>query len=133
MKKILLSLFVAVAAMALWSCGDSNTPSAVAEKSVKCLQNSDYEGYVDLLGTNDGKDSEEGEEQLVALLREKGEKTMKEKQGLKSYEVLSEEISEDGNKATVEMKIVYGNGEEKTEKVKLAKNDKGEWRITWGK
>ena len=69
----------------------------------------------------------------MALLREKGEKTMKEKQGLKSYEVLSEEISEDGNKATVEMKIVYGNGEEKTEKVKLAKNDKGEWRITWGK
>lgn len=72
MKKIILSLFVAVAALALWSCGDSNTPSAVAEKSVKCLQNSDYEGYVDLLGTGDGKDSEEGEEQLVALLREKG-------------------------------------------------------------
>ena len=135
MKKIILSLFVAVAALALWSCGDSNTPSAVAEKSVKCLQNSDYEGYVDLLGTGtkDGKDSEEGKEQLVALLREKGEKTMNEKQGLKSYEVLSEEISEDGNKATVEMKIVYGNGEEKTDKVKLKKNDKGEWRIIWGK
>lgn len=133
MKKIILSLFVTVAALALWSCGDSNTPSAVAEKSVKCLLNSDYEGYVDLLGTNDGKDSEEGKEQLVALLREKGEKTMKEKQGLKSYEVLSEEISEDGNKATVEMKIVYGNGEEKTEKVKLKKNDKEEWRIIWGK
>ena len=85
MKKIILSLFVAVAALALWSCGDSNTPSAVAEKSVKCLQNSDYEGYVDLLGTGtkDGKDSEEGKEQLVSLLREKGEKTMKEKQGLR--------------------------------------------------
>ena len=34
---------------------------------------------------------------------------MEKKQGIKSYEVLSEEISEDGKSANVKMKIVYGN------------------------
>ena len=67
------------------------------------------------------------------MLREKGTKTMEKKQGLKSYEVLSEEISEDGKSATVKMKMVYGDGSEDTSKVKLVKNDKGEWKMSFGK
>ena len=133
MKKLFFSMFVAVVTLTLWSCGNANTPSAVAEKAVKCIQKADYEGYVDLMNLKKTDEGNNEKEQLVALLREKGTKAMEKKQGLKSYEVLSEEISEDGNKATVEMKIVYGNGEEKTDKVKLKKNDKGEWRIIWGK
>ena len=72
-------------------------------------------------------------EQLVALLREKGTKAMEKKQGLKSYEVLSEEISEDGKSATVKMKMVYGDGSEDTQDLKLVKNDDGDWRLTMGK
>ena len=97
------------------------------------MQNEDYEGYVDLmdLKKSDGKDVEK--EQLAALLREKGTKTMEKKQGIKSYEVLSEEISEDGKSANVKMKIVYGNGDEDTQKMKLVKNDDGDWKLTMGK
>ena len=82
------------------------------------------------------KKTDEGnneKEQLVALLREKGTKAMEKKQGLKSYEVLSEEISEDGNSATVKMKMVYGDGSEDTQDLKLVKNDDGDWRLTMGK
>ena len=82
------------------------------------------------------KKTDEGnneKEQLVALLREKGTKAMEKKQGLKSYEVLSEEISEDGNSATVKMKMVYGDGSEDTQDLKLFKNDDGDWRLTMGK
>ena len=133
MKKLLISMFVAVVALTLWSCGSANTPSAVAEKAVKCMQKADYEGYVDLmdLKKSDGKDVEK--EQLAALLREKGTKTMEKKQGIKSYKVESEEISEDGKSATVNMKVVYGDGSEDTNKIKLVKNDKGEWKVSLGK
>ena len=133
MKKLFISMFVAVVALTLWSCGSANTPSAVAEKAVKCMQKADYEGYVDLmdLKKSDGKDVEK--EQLAALLREKGTKTMEKKQGIKSYKVESEEISEDGKSATVNMKVVYGDGSEDTNKIKLVKNDKGEWKISFGK
>ena len=134
MKKLFISMFVAVVALTLWSCGPANTPSAVAEEACKCMQNEDYEGYADLM---DLKKSEDGKgvekEQLAALLREKGSKTMEKKQGIKSYEVLSEEISEDGKSANVKMKIVYGNGDEDTQKMKLVKNDDGDWKLTMGK
>ena len=134
MKKLLISMFVAVVALTLWSCGPANTPSAVAEEACKCMQKADYEGYADLMDlkkSDDGKGVEK--EQLAALLREKGTKTMEKKQGIKSYEVLSEEISEDGKSANVKMKIVYGNGDEDTQKMKLVKNDDGDWKLTMGK
>ena len=133
MKKLFISMFVAVVAFTLWSCGPANTPSAVAEEACKCVQNEDYEGYVELMDLKETKNQESEKQQFVAMLREKGTKTMEKKQGLKSYEVLSEEISEDGKSATVKMKMVYGDGSEDTSKVKLVKNDKGEWKMSFGK
>lgn len=133
MKKLFISMFVAVVAFTLWSCGPANTPSAVAEEACKCVQNADYEGYVELMDLKETKNQESEKEQFVAMLREKGTKTMEKKQGIKSYKVESEEISEDGKSATVNMKVVYGDGSEDTSKIKLVKNDKGEWKISFGK
>ena len=133
MKKLFISMFVAVVAFTLWSCGPANTPSAVAEEACKCVQNADYEGYVELMDLKETKNQESEKEQFVAMLREKGTKTMEKKQGIKSYKVESEEISEDGNSAIVKMKVVYGDGSEDTNKIKLVKNDKGEWKVSLGK
>ena len=133
MKKLFISMFVAVVAFTLWSCGPANTPSAVAEEACKCVQNEDYEGYVELMDLKETKNQESEKEQFVAMLREKGTKTMEKKQGIKSYKVESEEISEDGKSAIVKMKVVYGDGSEDTSKIKLVKNDKGEWKISFGK
>ena len=133
MKKLFISMFVAVVAFTLWSCGPANTPSAVAEEACKCVQNEDYEGYVELMDLKETKNQESEKQQFVAMLREKGTKTMEKKQGIKSYNVESEEISEDGKSATVNMKVVYGDGSEDTNKIKLVKNDKGEWKISFGK
>ena len=133
MKKLFISMFVAVVAFTLWSCGPANTPSAVAEEACKCVQNEDYEGYVELMDLKETKNQESEKEQFVAMLREKGTKTMEKKQGIKSYNVESEEISEDGKSATVNMKVVYGDGSEDTNKIKLVKNDKGEWKMSFGK
>ena len=133
MKKLFISMFVAVVAFTLWSCGPANTPSAVAEEACKCVQNEDYEGYVELMDLKETKNQESEKQQFVAMLREKGTKTMEKKQGIKSYKVESEEISEDGKSATVNMKVVYGDGSEDTNKIKLVKNDKGEWKMSFGK
>ena len=133
MKKLFISMFVAVVAFTLWSCGPANTPSAVAEEACKCVQNEDYEGYVELMDLKETKNQESEKQQFVAMLREKGTKTMEKKQGIKSYKLESEEISEDGKSATVKMKMVYGDGSEDTSKVKLVKNDKGEWKMSFGK
>lgn len=133
MKKLFISMFVAVVAFTLWSCGPANTPSAVAEEACKCVQNADYEGYVELMDLKETKNQESEKQQFVAMLREKGTKTMEKKQGIKSYKVESEEISEDGKSAIVKMKVVYGDGSEDTNKIKLVKNDKGEWKVSLGK
>lgn len=54
---------------------------------------------------------------------------MKKKDGLKSIEIISEEISEDGNTATVKIKQTYGNGETQDGTQSMVKRD-GKWLMS---
>lgn len=65
-------------------------------------------------------------------MKEKAGKELEKKGGLKSFEVLSEEIAEDGNSAVVKFKQVYGNGEESEDEQKMVKVD-GKWLMDIGK
>ena len=134
MKKV--CVMAAMAAMLMFSaCGGGNTPTKVAEQAVKCMQDKDYEGFVDLMyvENEEGRDIE-GEKKMVAgMLQTKAESALGEKQGIQSYEVTSEEISEDGETAKVGMKVVYANGEEDDETLKLRKDADENWRIDIGK
>ena len=137
MKKLMTIVGVIILTLVMTACS-SNTPSKVAEKSVACIQKGDFEGYVDLIYVNKeeakNKEKLENEKQmLTAMLKEKASKEFEKKDGLKSYEALSEEISEDGNTAKVKMKIVYGNGTETTDDIKLRKDDAGNWKIDMSK
>ena len=117
------------------ACGGGNTPTKVAEQAVKCMQDKDYEGFVDLMyvENEEGRDIE-GEKKMVAgMLQAKAESSLNEKQGIQSYEVTSEEISEDGETAKVGMKVVYANGEEDDETMKLRKDADGNWKLDIGK
>ncbi len=116
------------------SCGGADTPTAVAEKSIQCLQDGDYEGYVDLLQleVDEGEDLNQKKESAVVLIREKAKEFIEKQEGIKSYEVLSETIAEDGNSAKVEMNVVYGNGKEDKQTVKLVKVD-DEWKVDFNK
>lgn len=66
-----------------------------------------------------------GKEKLKAAFGAQTEK-MKQKGGIKSIAVKSEEIN--GEMATVEVLLTYGDGSTQTEKNKLVKGDKG-WLI----
>ena len=136
MKKVIFGLFAVVAmTLALCSCENSNTPAKVAEKSIEYIQDKNYEAYVDLIyiEEKEGEETKYQKEELVVLLRGKMDMALEKKQGLASYKIVSEEISEDGKSAVVEAEIVYGDGSTDKEKVNLVKNDAGEWMLSMKK
>lgn len=48
MKKSVFGIFgLLVMALCFWSCGNSNTPAKVVEKSIEYVQDKNYEAYVD--------------------------------------------------------------------------------------
>ncbi len=66
------------------------------------------------------------------MMTSKASMTYQNNGALKSYEILSEEISEDGNEAVVKTKIEF---EKKTDEddVKLKKDADGNWKIDMSK
>lgn len=123
----------AVIMLVAYACGSSNTPTAVAEKATECIMNDDFEGFADLMyfTKSDKVDVKEQKEQFAALLKEKAAKNEK-REKITSYETISEEIAEDGQTAVVKMKRTYGD-KEKTEEMKMRKDEDGNWKVDLGK
>lgn len=135
MKKLTGFIILLIVAFTMSGCSD-NSPRAVAEKALSYMQKENWEGYVDLMYITDkeNKNNDKNKKEFVELLKDKGGKVIEKKGGIKSYEILSEEISEDGNTAIVKTKIVYGkDGLEENENIKLKKDDNGNWKIDLGK
>ncbi len=131
MKKNLI-LWSAIIAFIFAACGgSSNTPSSTVEAYFNAVKAGKYEKSLKYLAveseSEDGKLTEKEEAQMLALAG-KMEESMKEVGGIESFEVLSETIAEDGNTATVEVKLTNGNGDSDDSSMKLKKvND--EWKI----
>lgn len=125
MRKLLLMCAMAVMLTGLLAaCGGQNdSPRSVAKAAVSYMEKKDYKGYMSLTNATDQQ-----KEAMVQMLEKVG-KDGDSKGGLKSYEILDEEVDEAGGKATVSLKIVYENGEEKTEKMKMVKQD-GKWYLS---
>ena len=130
MKKVLSLAVVCLFVLALCSCGSSNTSEAVTTKAIKCIIDKDYDGYVDLMYFKKEKSSEDMK-QIVALVKDKMDKEMDQKQGIKDFKV--ETATVEDNKATVPYTLTYGNGETKEDTMKLIKTEKGDWMIDSGK
>ncbi len=137
MKKTLTLMAVLCAALLLASCS-SNTPSAVAERSVKCLMDGKYDEYADLLyvsdkDTDDPSRLKQEKEDFVQLLEAKYQETLKRTGGIDKYEIVSEEIAQDGETATVNISLTYKNGRTEDYTTRLRKDANGDWKITLGK
>ena len=143
MKKIFSFLAVAVIAFFAVSCGGNkgaNTgvkggPASIEKTIYAQLQKGNYAKAVEIMVENlDNIKASSAEEtaQMLSAFTEKAKESNEAKGGVKSFEVLEEEISEDGLSAVVSTKIVYGNGEEKTETSKYVKKD-GKWKLSMGK
>ena len=130
MKKVLTLATVCLFVLALCSCGSSNTPEEVTTKAIKCLIDKDYDGYVDMMYFKKEK-SNEDMKQIVALVKDKMDKELEQKQGIKEYKVGTPTIED--NKAVVPYTLTYGNGETKEDNMKLVKTNDGKWMIDSGK
>ena len=127
MKKILVMFVMACLTVVMAGCSSSNTPRGVTEQAAKCLMKKDFKGYIDLMDISE--DKKEGlKAGYTQMLEEKAAK-QPEAFDIKSYEFVDEQVDEEAGKAKVTMKVVYGNGKEKTDYTNLVKNDKGEWKI----
>lgn len=126
---------MAVCALFISSCSNDSTPSKAAKKYVSYFGKGDYEKFVEGVETNPEATPEEvkeSQEQLVNLLKSKGEESLKENGKIKNVEVVSEEISEDGTKAVVVLKQEYENGTSKEQSFDMVLQDK-KWKVSLGK
>lgn len=135
MKKLLGLVAIVAAMFAITSCGGGgNTPKGVTEQFIKAIQEQDGEKMAELVYYKEGKapSSDAEKQQAAAMMTSKASMTYQDNGALKSYEILSEEISEDGNEAVVKTKIEF---EKKTDEddVKLKKDADGNWKIDMSK
>lgn len=108
MKQVKIILF-ALCAILLTSCGGSK-PGKTVENFLGNIQKEKYTEAAQLIYIEDSAEAEE----VTAICEKLGSYT-KEQGGIKSYEVLSENIAEDGNTATVKVQVIYNGMPEGTE------------------
>ena len=134
MKK-LFTLFAVAVAMFMVSCaGAPATPSDAAVEYYQCVVNGDYEAFANAVhfDTTDPEEIAEGKAMITSLYKEKAAPQIKKKGGVTSIEAVGEAISEDGNTANVQLKVVYGDGSEKNEDIKLVKVE-DKWMLAFDK
>lgn len=125
MKRMMYGL-LALVAIIVMACS-SNTPGGAALKYYNDVKNGNYEAYVEGIAFKEEITAED-KEQFVTLMKEKADKEYKKKEGISKVEMLSEEMAEDGQTATVTMKIAYGNGETEESDVAMVLKD-GAWKM----
>lgn len=131
MKK-LVALFAVVAAFFAVSCGGPSTPGAAAVEIFELMADGKYEKVVEKFYVANPEEKAEFESTMLSLIKEKVEPQMKAKGGIDKVELVSEELSEDGNSARVTTKIYYGDGTTKEDHTKMVKVD-GEWLVSMEK
>ena len=134
MKK-LFTLFAVAVAMFMVSCASAPaTPSDAAVEYYQCVVNGDYEAFANAVhfDTTDPEEIAEGKAMITSLYKEKAAPQIEKKGGVTSIEAVGETISEDGNTANVQLKVVYGDGSEKNEDIKLVKVE-DKWMLAFDK
>ncbi len=132
MKK-LFTAALALAALALVvSCGSkTSSPGSAAKAYMEYLAAGDADRFVEGIHFDESLSAEEVEQSKAmwaSLVQEKGKKSVDEKGGLESVEVISETISEDGQTANVELKLTFGNGDVEEEELSVM-NVNGKWMM----
>lgn len=130
MKKILSIMSFALVALAFVSC-NNNSPEAVVQEYVADLQAGKYEEALDLFYFKKEL-TDKDKQQYVSLMTEKWGKEIDKKGGISGVEITNVEVAEDGNTATVNYTMKYGDGSTKDENTKLLKVD-GKWKMESGK
>jgi hypothetical protein len=130
-------LGIVAALAAVWfmaSCGDSNTPSGIAKTFYTQIRIGNYEKACRTVLPPDiytaemekeGTTYEEGIKYFSEILKNSYESAGS---GLKSFSVVKEDISEDGEKATVSISLLITDGSKNEIQHSFVKEN-GKWRM----
>lgn len=130
MKKLFSIFTILCAVVFMASCSSPSTPSDVVKKQIEIFKSGKFEKLADIVYFKGGQ-TEESAQMFTAVGAKMGPEIEK-KGGVDSFEITSEEISEDGATAKVKYSITYGNGNVETETAKTILQD-GKWYIDSGK
>lgn len=134
MKKVIYLVLFAMTMFLVAACS-TDSPGAAAKKYAGYIQSGEYEKFSDAIAQDEKtkpEDTAKNKEMIVALLKEKGSKSIEEKGGIKKIEVLSETIASDKKTAQVVLKQTYGNGDAEDTNFDMAKQN-GTWKIVMKK
>lgn len=125
MKKLILA---SIASMALFSCQPKEAqvpgPADIVSASFDAAKSKDYETFVDYFFFN-----EEDRADLLDFLSAYAVGSYETRAGIDSVEIVSENVSEDGNYAKVETTVRYCDGTSETSDSDLLLLD-GNWFIS---
>ena len=123
--KHLLTALVLACSFALVGCGGSSAgPGDTVIELNKAMEAGDAETVKKIVP---GMAGMIGDDKLKAMMTEASAEA-KKKGGIKTIEILKEEI--DGDTAVVEHKVVWGNGDEDSDTTELVKNEDGNWIVS---
>lgn len=133
MMRNIVRCLLAVMLLGLASCsGDSNTPSGAVKTYLKAMEKGDFRTAFEL-NSMSAMLSEKDMDEFVEKAEKEFERQKEEGNfEVPDWEIVSEEIDEDGTKAKVTIKEIDKDGKEKEETLKLVKNDEGKWKIAPG-
>ncbi len=129
MKKFIYFGMMVAAVLMMAACSSDSTPSGALKTYMSALQDRDYEKFtegINVSGKATPEEQKAARATFAALLSEKGGKELDKNGGLKGFEILSEEIAEDGKSAIVKFKQIYNDGTEKEDEQKMVEVD-GKW------
>lgn len=130
MKNFFSSIIASLCVLLMASCG-ANTPSSVAEDYLDNIKDGKYLDAIELMKFKK-EPTQQDKEQLAQMFSDKIDKTVDKYGEFENYEIVGEEISEDGQFATVYYKMNYANKKNIDDKVKLILVD-GQWKVNSGK
>ena len=107
-----------------------NSPSNTVKKAFSCIKVYDFDGYLNYIYYGKNPSEEEIKQKKALILtfgKEKMEKSLDKKGGIKDYKITSEII--DGDSAKVEFILYFGNGQTENRSGKLRKNIDGVWLL----
>lgn len=131
MKKVIyFSLFVLTLGI-FAACSSSEKPGEAAKKYAQYIADGKYEKFIDAIAFDESAEPEKIKEQkdmLLALLQEKGLKSIEDKGGIKSIDIISEVIDAEGTTAKVKLQQTYGNGDTEEANYDMVKKN-GTWKM----
>ncbi len=133
MKRLFTLLSIMCTFVCIVACSSSKTPSSIVEQYAKAMKGEDFEAVAELF-YSEGSEEEiaENRKMITGLLEGKVKPEMDKNGGIESYEIGEEVISEDGQSATVEFALYFGNGDCESQKSELVNVD-GTWYLDAGK